>query len=402
MNILFIGKHKYPKDIFSNEQDMKTWRSLAGYFDRLFVIAESPDLFFHSAKENNISIYLVPPFGFGYLGFIKQAVYLGIYLNWRYGIDIFDASEIAGGGTAAAVLKFLTGKPTVIEVQGEIFSGLRRNNSNQQIYSNCTNYYKSLFLQKIGHFIMKRAARIRVISHAIFNQVREEGIPESKIRLVSLRVDLNLFNPLSIPRINSFGDKVGITKIGYIGRLVDGKGLEDLFEAIAMLKSQNLNFRCLIFGTGPLEAELKKIAEDSNIKDRIEWRGFVPYSKVPEALAQINIFIYPSWHEGFGRSIMEALAMEKPVVATRVGGIPDLVRDGENGFLVEPHNPEVLAQKIKELVEDKELREKFGKAGREYVAKSFEWNDGIKKFAQLFLELRDTNIRMHSNDTNKK
>jgi len=96
--------------------------------------------------------------------------------------------------------------------------------------------------------------------------------------------------------------------------------------------------------------------------------------------------------------------MEKAVVATRVGGIPDLIKDGENGFLVSPHNPEELAQKIKTLMEDKKLRLKFGKAGRKWVSKNFEWNDGIKKFAQLFLELKPSNTNntnQNTNDANK-
>ncbi|MBI2446216.1 MAG: glycosyltransferase family 4 protein [Parcubacteria group bacterium] len=376
MNVCFIGKHKYPKDIFSNELDMKTWRSLADYFGKVFVIAESPDLFFHKAYEKNISVYLLPRLGFGYISFVKQSVYLGLYLNWRYSVDVFDASEIAGGGTAVAVLKFFTGKPIVIEVQGEIF---RKRGNGKNL--------KNWLLQRIGRYAMKKAARVRVISHAIFNQVREQGIPESKIRLVSLRVDLNLFNPLLIYEINSFVDKVWIS-IGYIGRLVEGKGLEDLFGAISVLKSHNLGFQCLIFGTGPLEKKLKKLAEELNIEDKIKWRGFVSYGKVPQALSEIDIFVYPSWHEGFGRSIMEALAMEKAVVATRVGGITDLINDGENGFLIEPNNPEALALKIKELMENKNLREKFGKAGREWVSKNFEWNNGIKKFAEFFLEIK--------------
>lgn len=377
MNVCFIGKHKYPKDIFSNEQDMKTWRSMAGYFKHLFVIAESPDLFFHYKKEKNISIYLLPRLG--YIGFIKQSICLGFYLNLKFGIDAFDASEVVGGGTAVTLLKFITGKPTIIEVQGEIFGkpGNRQN-------------LKSRLLRRIGRFAMKYAVRIRVISHTIFNQVRGQGIPESKIRLVSLRVDLGLFNPLSMSDINSSGDKVGIIKIGYVGRLVDGKGLEDFLEAISNLKLQALSFKfqVLIFGTGPLEAKLKKMAQDMKIPDIIEWRGFVSYNTVPKALAQIDIFVYPSWHEGFGRSIMEALAMEKAVVATRVGGIPDLIKDGKNGFLVESHNSEALAEKIEELMQNKDLREKFGKAGREWVSKNYEWNNGIKKFADLFLELK--------------
>ena len=363
MNICFIGKHIYPKDIFSNELDLKTWRSLAGYFDKLFVIAESPDLFFHFGKENNLSIYLVPRLG--YLIFIKLAVILGFCLNWKYKIDIFDASEVVGGGITATVLKVLTGAKTVIEIQGEIFSG------------------KNRLLKKIGRFVMNKADRIRVISYAIFNQVKEQGISEEKIRLVSLRVDLNIFNPnLWVPDIYK-----NIT-IGYIGRLVEGKGLEDLLAAIVILKKQVPIFSVPIFGDGSMASKLKTMAKDLEISDKIEWRGFIPYNKVSEALSQIDIFVYPSWHEGFGRSIMEALAMEKAVVATKVGGIPDLIKDGVNGFLVKPHHPEMLAEKIKELAENKELRKKFGKAGRAWVSGHFEWSVGIKKFANIFLELK--------------
>lgn len=379
MNVCFIGKHKYPKDIFSNEQDMKTWRSMATYFDHLFVIVESPDFLFHYGRENNINIYLVPRI-LGYLGFVVAAVKLGLYLNLKYGIDVFDASEVAGGGMAVTILKFVTGKPTVIEVQGEVF---KKPENKQNI--------RSRLLQKIGYFVMKRAARVRVISRAIFNQVREQGIPAEKIRLVSLRVDLKLFNPdLWVSETYKSGDKMGVT-IGYIGRLTGGKGLEDLLMAISCLRQGyggQANFKVLIFGTGPLEAKLRKMAEELKIDDKIDWRGFVPYSKVPEALAQMDIFVYPSWHEGFGRSIMEALAMEKAVVATRIGGIPDLIKDNVNGFLVSSHNPQELAQKIKELLENKELRNEFGRAGREWVSENFEWGEGIKKFANLFLELK--------------
>jgi glycosyltransferase involved in cell wall biosynthesis len=379
MNVVFIGKHKYPKDIFSNEQDLKTWRSMASYFDRLFVIAESPNLLFHSTKEKNISVYLVPNI-FGYFGFVAAAVKLGFYLNLRYGIDVFDASEVAGGGTAVTLLKFLTRKSTVIEVQGEIF---RKPENRQNL--------KSRMLQRIGRFAMNHAVRIRVISHAIFDQVKEQGISESKIRLISLRVDLTLFNPNgfveSIRRTLYVGDKVGTT-IGYIGRLVDGKGLEDLLIAMSKVKSQRSNVILVIYGAGPLEPKLRKMAKELDIESKIEWRGFVPYSKVPEALAQIDIFVYPSWHEGFGRSIMEALAMEKAVVATNVGGIPDLIQDGENGFLIAPHKPTELAEKLNKLIGDKDLREKFGKTGRKLVSQNFEWNDGIKKFANLFLGLK--------------
>ncbi|MBI4919695.1 glycosyltransferase family 4 protein [Candidatus Azambacteria bacterium] len=377
MNVCFIGKHIYPKDIFSNEQDLKTWRSLSAYFGRLFVIAQSPDIFFHRGEEKNIAIYLLPRLG--YPCFITSAAILGFYFNLKNKIDVFDASEVIGGGMAVAILKFFTGVKAVVEIQGEIF----RKNEKEKL--------KNRLLKKIGRFVMRKADRVRVISRAIFDQVKSRGIPENKIRLVSLRVDLKLFNPDSWVSETYKKEDEAVITLGYIGRLVDGKGLEDLLAAISRLHQDyggQENFKALIFGNGPLRPRLEKIADKLKINDKIEWRGFAPYGKVPAALAQIDIFIYPSWHEGFGRSIMEALAMEKAVVATRVGGIPDLVKDGENGFLVEPHNPEMLAGKIKELIENKGLREKFGKAGREWISKNFEWNDGIKKFANLFLELK--------------
>ncbi|MEK7135044.1 MAG: hypothetical protein AAB735_01370, partial [Patescibacteria group bacterium] len=142
MNICFIGKHKYPKDIFSNELDLKTWRSLSAYFNKLFVVVESPDLLFHFGRENNIQIYLLPRLG--YLSFILFAVVLGFYLNLRYSINVFDASEVTGGGMAVTLLKFLTGKSAVIEVQGEIF---RKSGNRQNL--------KSWLLQRIGRFAMK-------------------------------------------------------------------------------------------------------------------------------------------------------------------------------------------------------------------------------------------------------
>lgn len=374
MNICFIGKHIYPKDIFSNELDLKTWRSLSAYFDKLFVIAESPDIFFHFGKENNISVYLLPRLG--YPVFIKLAVILGFYLNVKHNVDVFDASEVVGGGIAATFLKSLTGTKTIIEVQGEIFSAK----------SEPTLGWKNRLLKKIGRFVIKKADRVRVNSRAVFNQVKEQGISEEKIRLVFLRVDLNLFNPnLRVSETHR------LMTIGYIGRLVEGKGLEDLLDAISRLHQDyggQANLNVLIYGDGPLKNKLIKMARDMKIDDKIKWRGFVPYGKVPEALSQIDVFVYPSLHEGFGRAIMEALAMEKAVVATNVGGIPDLIKDGINGFMVDPNNPEMLAEKIKELLENKEQREKFGKAGRKWISENFEWNQGIKQFASIFLELK--------------
>lgn len=377
-NVCFIGKHKHNSKILEEQQDSQVWLSLAEYFDNFCVIGESENLKFGFDKFRNIKLYTLPSFSwpiFNYPFFIIQAIVLGLVLNFEQKIDFFDASEVLGGGISCLVLKFLTGKPFIQEIQGEIFN-----------LPNFEPFLKRKILKIFGRLAAKKAYKVRANSHAVASQIASQGINPGKIFVVPLRVRMNIFNPENF-NTSELKSKAGFDDrltIGFLGRLAPEKGLFDLLSAFKEINEKVPNSLLLLFGSGPEEHHLRLKTDELGLGGKVKFMGRVEYEKVPKALSMIDIFAHPSLHEGFGRSILEALAMEKAVVATKVGGIPDLINDGHNGFLVEPRNSQTLASKILELAQSPELRIKFGKAGREWVKENFEWNSGIKKFANLF------------------
>lgn len=372
-NVCFIGKHQHYKRILENQQDSLVWLSLAKYFDNFFVIGESRGLNFGFDKIENVRLYTLPRSG---PLFVLQAVFLGLILNLKYSVHWWDASEVLGGGFSVWILSVLTHVPFVQEIQGEIFN-----------LPSFEPFLKRWVLERLGGFLVRKACRVRVISQAVRDQVVLRGVSKDKIFLVHLRVDLDKFDPArfdnqSLKRQMGFENKI---IFGFLGRLALEKGLFDLFRAFRQICQKIPDSLLLIFGLGPLEADLRFKVRKLDLGQSIKFMGPVDYHKVPESLSLIDVFLHPSLHEGFGRSILEALAMGKAVVATKVGGIPDLIKDGKNGFLIEPHNFQALASKALELARNPELRLKFGKAGREWVKENYEWHDGIKKFADLFL-----------------
>ena len=193
-------------------------------------------------------------------------------------------------------------------------------------------------------------------------------------------------------------EKVIIT----VSRLVEKNGISDLIDAVDMLKTKNyqLKIKLLILGGGPLEKSLKfkvsaqggsqpkadqplagaTIFGGKNLEDRVLFLGEIPHEKIPEYLALADVFVRPSLSEGFGNSFVEAMAMGIPVVGTKVGGIPDFLRDPSagsgqaTGLFCEVKNPKDIAEKIKWIIEDKTLREKIINNAQKMVKEKYEWN----------------------------
>ena len=134
-----------------------------------------------------------------------------------------------------------------------------------------------------------------------------------------------------------------------VARLEKVKGIEYLIKSISNLKSQISNLACLIIGDGSERNNLEKLVERLNLRDKVKFLGEVSNEQIPEYLAGADCFVLPSLREGFGISILEAQAAGIPVIGTKIGGILDLVKDGETGILVEPKNPEALAKAIREI-----------------------------------------------------
>jgi len=161
----------------------------------------------------------------------------------------------------------------------------------------------------------------------------------------------------------------GKTLVATSGRLSPEKGHEHLIRAFARVIKDRPDVVLLIFGDGPQRGELVKLARTLGCSDFIHFLGFVP--DFASLLERIDVFVLPSLSEGLPNVLLEAMAAARPVVATAVGGVPELVLNGATGLLVSPGNSEEMAGAIGRLLSDTELARRLGGSGQEAVRKSY-------------------------------
>lgn len=173
--------------------------------------------------------------------------------------------------------------------------------------------------------------------------------------------------------------------VGIVSKLWEGKGHATLMEAVKKLAGDIRDVKLVIVGEGYLRSALEETAQRFGLGDRVLFTGF--QMDVSEIIAAFDVAVLPSFFEGMGRVILEAMAMAKPVVASRVGGIPDLVEDGLNGFLVPPGNADALAAAIRRLLTDEALARKMGIAGREMVDEKFSADMMVQSIEAVYRDL---------------
>jgi glycosyltransferase involved in cell wall biosynthesis len=151
--------------------------------------------------------------------------------------------------------------------------------------------------------------------------------------------------------------------VGWIGRMTAVKRTDDVLLALRALRERGVDAVLCMVGDGPGRDDVERQAHELGIARHCFYLGY--QEDVAPWLAGMDAFVLPSSNEGTPASAIEALAAGRPVVATRVGGLPDVVREGESGFLVEPGDVDALADRLAELARDPKLRERMGAAGRE-------------------------------------
>jgi glycosyltransferase involved in cell wall biosynthesis len=158
-------------------------------------------------------------------------------------------------------------------------------------------------------------------------------------------------------------------------------------EAMALVAREQPGTRLLIAGEGPERPSLQRLATRLGLVDRVEFAGEVAHDEVPKVLARMDVFAMPSTWEGFGVAAIEAAAMELPVVASNIHGIPDAVEDGVTGILVPTKNVGALTDAILRLLRDPDERRRMGRAGREMVSRRYSWADNVRQMEVLYDEL---------------
>ena len=157
--------------------------------------------------------------------------------------------------------------------------------------------------------------------------------------------------------------------IGAIARLETTKGINYLIEAFATVVTQFPKLHLVIVGTGSKEAELKELVKQLNINEQVTFTGY--QRNIHDYLHFFQIFAIPSLHEAHPLVLMEGMGQGKPIIATTVGGIPEVINDGQNGLLVPPSNSVKIAEAINRLIKEPQLLESLGKKARETYEKEF-------------------------------
>lgn len=180
---------------------------------------------------------------------------------------------------------------------------------------------------------------------------------------------------------------LGKTIITFIGRLTAAKGADVLITAIAELNRNDIV--TLIIGSGPEENNLKKIASDNHIEDQVIFFGNLPYREAISILKTTNIAVNPSYMEGLPTSVTEAALCGKAIIATNVGGTPEVISGINDGYLIEPRNIEQLKERLTDLIDHPEKSLLFGQNAYQEVKKKFDWNASAKKYLAVFSKLPD-------------
>jgi glycosyltransferase involved in cell wall biosynthesis len=277
------------------------------------------------------------------------------------GADIVYANWL-GAGIVGALVNLFTRKPLVVSFRGDD-GYLARDRYIWRI---------------LTKWVIARTAVVAPVSGELLDIIRGLGTPEGKCRLPRFGVDIDMFHPAKAKADN--GPEV---RLLFVGSLTQRKGLNDLLEALDDPALENV--RLTIVGEGLHGSQFMEMCERLGLMDRTDWKGLLPPLEVAAVMRSSDILCLPSYMEGRPNAVNEAMASGLPVIATRVGGIPDMAPEGKTALLFDAGNMPQLRQCLIRLVSDPELRKKMGAAGREFLVRTgVSWDSTAEEFDSIF------------------
>ena len=238
-----------------------------------------------------------------------------------------------------------------------------------------------------NNFLARFCNRIVAVSRdAAIQCIEDEKIPATKVTTILNGIDTDCFSPgrKSATLRASLGIKEGVPVFGIVARLAPVKDHATLIDACKILKDSGLDFRLLVIGDGPLRTDLVSRVNELGLQDCIIFTG--ARHDIADLLNVLDIYALSSTSEGISLTLLEAMSCCLPVVATAVGGNPEVVLDGETGFLVPPQTPAEFAKKLLILTRDHALRYGMGKAGRERVKDQFSIDKTAVQYDEVYRE----------------
>ncbi len=374
MKIAILGARRYPPKMSGiDKQVYNLSLRLEKMGHEVFVFVserkgKSPSKNIHFIRIPSISIEL-SDISMSYLSYNIFSVPKLVSAIRKHKIDVLHANNPPSGAIAYMVKK-LTGIPVVYTLRGTIPDNKAARGS---------------MVSKPLSLMEKMALRAADMSTALTEHIKRttEKYHRRKLRMVVIPNGIDTSKKGKAGKVRK---ELGLKKehkvITFVGRLVGVKGLKYLIDAMKGISKSHPDVRLLIVGGGPIKDSLEEQARRNGVKENVIFTG--PRTDVPDILADSDMLVLPSLHEGFPNVVLEAMAAGRPVVATRVTSNPEIVKP-EFGALAEPRDPESLEKAISSMLSSKRL-EAMGKAALK-ESSNYSWENVSRMFEKVFKEV---------------
>ena len=245
-------------------------------------------------------------------------------------------------------------------------------------------YNKSLqlfhkILEPVTKYILRNAEKVIALSESL-KKMALQTYPDIEITIIPNGIEADLFKP------SKTREKKEIIKFLTVTRLIERKGVQHILKALSELRKEDQSFEKIsltIIGTGNYEPQLKELSKKLSLNDVVNFHGFCPRDKLPKYYKQSDIFLLPSLAESFGVVFAEAMSCGLPVISTKVGAIPDIVKN-EHGILVEPGNVADIKKAIKYMLNNRARWNSMGNACRIKIIEEYSWKAVADKYCEIY------------------
>lgn len=303
---------------------------------------------------------------------IPQMRFLGIIVFWLKALPLLKRLKpdmVHGQSTTMGIVGFLAKKllkkPYTVYARGSEV------------------YLPWLFKTPISKLVLRRADVVIALTEDMKTEMQK--IYSRDVAVIPNGIDLESYEDLPTKEASrqrlalNNNDKI----ILFVGTLRPVKGLKYLIQAMNIIRQKDTKARLMLIGYGEERQSLEGLVKELDLGDRVTFVGKVPNEKVPEYMSASDVFVLPSVSEGFPVVILEAMASGLPIVATKVGGLPEIVKDGESGFLVEPSNPEQLADRVLTLLKNEDSRQRMIMNNRNKV-QQYSWENTVGQLEAIY------------------
>jgi len=328
------------------------------------------------AENRNVHLYAVEHSARGKVTFTRAADY--VWTQLRISCQIMRLARnvnlwiffIGGEGLVLPILTAkLLGRGAVVASAG---SGLK-------------------VAQARGDPLAKVAALLQGITYRLSDRiimyserlVDEHGLQKYRNKISIAKKHFIDFDKFKAKR--KFDDRDNL--VGYIGALSRVKGIPNLLEAIPRVLAEKSDVKFVIGGDGELKGEVEKYLAEENLNSKAGYVGWIPHDELPDCLNKLRLLVLPSYTEGLPNIVLEAMACGTPVLATAVGGIPDVITDGETGFIMENNSPECIARDVIRALKHPRLAQMAHNASS-LIEREYTYEKAVERYRNILVNLK--------------